>query len=180
ELTTVVTRHQGYALKPAGQCRLRRALRSCRFQIPLVTTLKRLGEMVDNRAENLFTPFSFEARTVSTASETFDFHRWKEEPSEPIILKGTLADWPLFQNLSNCRTVDEPLDYLSSTFGNNLVRYTRIPGHDPFMGYDDNGTQNFKYAPTNCKLNEFCALMRTALKDPQSDVLYARGGANSV
>src|SRR5262249_50904741 len=36
------------------------------------------------------------------------------------------------------------------------------------------------YAPASCSLAEFCGLMRTVLNDPAADVLYARGGANSV
>jgi hypothetical protein len=114
------------------------------------------------------------------ATDTFDFEQWKHEPSGPIILKGVFADWPLFQNLQKCSTDDARLDYLSSAFGNNVVGYTKIPASDPFMGYDEDGKQNFKYAPASCKLSEFCALVRAALQDPDSDIFYARGGANSV
>ena len=136
--------------------------------------------MVNSTVERLFPPFAFTSRPVPTATERFDFEQWKREPSGPIILKGTFADWPLFQNLKNCSTDEARLDYLSSAFGNNVVGYTKVPAPDPFMGYDENGKQNFKYAPASCKLTEFCALIRTALQDPASDVLYARGGANSV
>ena len=136
--------------------------------------------MANRIAERLFPPFAFTSRPVRIGTDRFDFEQWKREPSAPIILKGTFANWPLFQNLKNCSTDEARLDYLSSAFGNNVVGYTRVPARDPFMGYDENGKQNFKYAPTNCKLREFCALMRTALQDPASDVLYARGGANSV
>jgi hypothetical protein len=48
------------------------------------------------------------------------------------------------------------------------------------MGYDENGRQNFQYAPATCRLDEFCGLLRTSLHDPDSDIVYARGGANSV
>jgi len=82
--------------------------------------------------------------------------------------------------LKQCTTDDARLDYLSSRFGNNVVGYTRVPASDPFMGYDAAGMQNFKYAPASCTVSEFCALMRAALQDPDADVLYARGGANSV
>jgi len=136
--------------------------------------------MANNIAEGRFPPFSFVSRPVPTAPDTFDFEQWKHEPSGPIILKGTFADWPLFQKLKNCSTDDARLDYLSSAFGNSVVGYTRVPASDPFMGYDENGKQNFKYAPASCKLSDFCALMRTALQDRDSDILYARGGANSV
>lgn len=136
--------------------------------------------MANSIAESLFPPFAFTSRPVLTATDEFDFEQWKREPSGPIILKGTFADWPLFQNLRTCRTDDARLEYLSSAFGNNVVGYTKVPASDPFMGYDQNGKQNFKYSPASCKLSEFCALMRTALQDPDSDILYARGGANSV
>src|SRR5262245_53939629 len=136
--------------------------------------------MVSSIAEDLFPPFDFMSQPVPTATDRFDFERWKHEPAGPIILKGTFTDWPLFQNLKNCSTDDARLEYLGSTFGNNLVGYTKVPARDPFMGYDQNGKQNFKYAPASCRLSEFCALMRTALQDPASDILYARGGANSV
>jgi len=130
--------------------------------------------------ETLFPPFSFSSRPVPIATDTFDFEQWKRDPAGPIILRGTFADWPLFRDLKQCRTDDARLDYLSSRFGENVVGYTRVPASDPFMGYDGGGKQNFKYAPASCKVSEFCALMRTALQDPDSDVLYARGGANSV
>src|SRR5262245_5006327 len=136
--------------------------------------------MSGNGAEAIFPPFPFMSRPVPTPPDTFDFEQWKQEPSGPMILKGKLKDWPLLQNLKNCRDDGARLDYLSSAFGNNLVGYTRVPASDPFMGYDENGKQNFKYAPANCKLGEFCSLMRTALANTESDVLYARGGANSV
>jgi hypothetical protein len=48
------------------------------------------------------------------------------------------------------------------------------------MGYDDNGRQNFEYAPATCNLTEFCGLLRKSLHNPDSDIVYARGGANSV
>jgi hypothetical protein len=136
--------------------------------------------MVTRVAEGLFPPFAFTSRPVPTATDGFDFERWKHEPSGPMILKGTFADWPLFQNLKNSSTDNARLEYLSSAFGNNIVGYTKVPATDPFMGFDQNGKQNFKYASASCKLSEFCALMRTALQDPDSDILYARGGANSV
>jgi hypothetical protein len=136
--------------------------------------------MPTNIAESLFPPFPFTSRPVPVATDTFDFEQWKQEPSGPIVLKGTFADWPLFRNLKQCSSDDARLDYLSSTFGNNVVGYTKVPANDPFMGYDDDGKQNFKYAPASCTLSEFCALLRTALHNPDSDVLYARGGANSV
>lgn len=136
--------------------------------------------MANSIADGLFPPFPFMTRPVPTATDRFDFKQWKREPSAPIIMKGTFADWPLFQNLKNCSTDEARLDYLRSTFGNNVVGYTKVPARDPFMGYDQNGKQNFKYAPASCRLSEFCALMRTALQDPASDILYARGGANSV
>jgi Cupin-like domain len=137
-------------------------------------------EMVDSTDEYLFPPFAFTPRPVPIATDRFDFEQWKHEPSTPIVLKGTFTDWPLFQNLKNCRTDEARLDYLSSAFGENMVGYTKVPARDPFMGYDENGKQNFKYAPASCKLSEFCVMMRAALRDPDSDVLYARGGANSV
>jgi hypothetical protein len=136
--------------------------------------------MANSIAEGLFPPFAFMSRPVPTATGSFDFEQWKHEPSGPIILKGTFTDWPLFQNLKNCSTDDARLEYMRSTFGNNVVGYTKVPARDPFMGYDQNGKQNFKYAPATCKLSEFCTLMRTALQNPASDILYARGGANSV
>jgi hypothetical protein len=131
-------------------------------------------------AEDLFPPFPFTSHPVPIAPPSFDFEHWKREPSEPVILKATFENWPLFQNLKKCTTDDARLDYLSSTFGNNAVGYTKVPASDPFMGYDEHGRQNFEYSPESCKLSEFCALVRTALQDPNSDVLYARGGANSV
>lgn len=136
--------------------------------------------MVTNAAEDLFPPFPFSTRPVPIAPATFDFERWKREPSAPVILKETFGNWPLFQSLQKCSTDDARLDYLSSAFGNNVVGYTKVPAADPFMGYDENGRQNFKYSPESCKLSEFCALMQTALRDAEADVLYARGGANSV
>jgi hypothetical protein len=48
------------------------------------------------------------------------------------------------------------------------------------MGYDDDGRQNFEYAPATCNLAEFCGLLRESLRNPDSDIVYARGGANSV
>jgi hypothetical protein len=136
--------------------------------------------MPDNLVDTLFPPFSFTSRPVPIATDTFAFEHWKRDPSGPIVLKGTFADWPLFRNLKQCSSDDARLDYLSSAFGDNVVGYTRLPASDPFMGYDSAGKQNFKYAPASCKVSEFSALMRTALRDPDSDVLYARGGANSV
>jgi hypothetical protein len=137
-------------------------------------------EMVNSTQEPPFPPFGFTPRAVSIATDGFDFEQWKREPSTPIVLKGTFKDWPLLQNLRNCRTDEARLDYLSSAFGKNMVGYTKVPARDPFMGYDENGKQNFKYASASCKLSEFCVMMRAALRDPDSDVLYARGGANSV
>jgi hypothetical protein len=131
-------------------------------------------------AERLFPPFDFISKQVPTATDSFDFEQWKREPSTPVIMKGTLVDWSLFQNLQNCRTDEARLHYLSSTFGNTVVGYTKVPATDPFMGYDEEGKQNFKYAPANCRLSELCTLIRAALQNPDSDVLYARGGANSV
>jgi len=131
-------------------------------------------------AKTLFPPFPFTPQPVPVATDRFDFEKWKHEPSGPVILKGKLADWPLFQDLKNCAGDDARLDYLSSTFGNEKVGYTRVPIKDPFMGYDEHGNQNFKYAPLSCTLSEFCSLMRSALRDPNSDILYARGGANAV
>ena len=136
--------------------------------------------MSNSVVEGLFAPFSFSSRSVPVATDPFDFEQWKREASGPVILRGAFADWPLFQSLQRCRTEDERLDYLSSKFGNNVVGYTRVPARDPYMGYDASGKQNFKYAPASCTLREFCGLMRTNLRDPDSDVLYARGGANSV
>jgi len=136
--------------------------------------------MAHNLVEAPFPPFPFTSRPVPIARDAFDFEQWRREPAGPVILKGTFADWPLFRSLKQCHTDDARLDYLSSTFGNNVVGYTRVPASDPFMGYDGSGKQNFKYAPASCTLSEFCALMRAALKDPDADVLYARGGANSV
>ena len=130
--------------------------------------------------DTLFAPLPFASRTVPIATDAFDFERWKREPSGPIILRGAFADWPLFRDLKQCATDDARLDYLSSRFGDNVVGYTRVPASDPFMGYDTRGQQNFKYAPASCKVSEFCDLMRAAAKDPDADVLYARGGANSV
>jgi hypothetical protein len=127
-----------------------------------------------------FPLFPFSSRPVPVASDTFDFERWKREPTGPVILKGAFADWPLFQELQRRRTDGERLDYLSAEFGENMVGHTRVPASDPFMGYDNAGTQNFKYAPATSTLREFCGQMRTALEDPRSDILYARGGANSV
>src|SRR5262249_9870089 len=98
----------------------------------------------------------------------------------PVILKGVFADWLLFQNLKNCVSDAARLDYLSAAFGKNQIAYTKAAARDPFMGFDENGRQNFKYAPASCSLAEFCGLMRTVLNDPAADVLYARGGANSV
>lgn len=137
-------------------------------------------QMVRDASEDVFPPFPFTTRPVPIAPATFDFEQWKREPSGPIILKATVENWPLFQNLKNCSTDNDRLDYLSLAFGNNLVGYTIVPASDPFMGYDESGRQNFKYSPETCRLSEFCALMRRALQDPHSDVLYARGGANSV
>jgi hypothetical protein len=131
-------------------------------------------------AEALFQPFPFTSQPVPVATTEFDFEAWKREPSGPVILKGKLADWPLFQNLRKCADDDARLDYLTSRFGSAEVAYTRVPSSDPFMGYDEDGRQNFKYAPADCTLSELCSLMRTALRDPNSDILYARGGANSV
>jgi hypothetical protein len=136
--------------------------------------------MTTTTAERLFPPFAFMSRPVPTASDSFDFNQWKREPSGPIILKGAMADWPLLQNLQKFSTDDARLDYLSTAFGNNVVGYTKVPASDPFMGYDDRGRQNFKYASAKCKLSDLCALMRRALQELDSDVLYARGGANSV
>ena len=130
--------------------------------------------------EGLFPPFPFASRPVPVATDAFDFAQWKREPTGPVILKGTFSDWPLFRSSKQCTSDDARLDYLSSTFGNNVVGYTKVPASDPFMGYDDGGKQNFKYAPSTCTVREFCAMMRTALRTPGSDVLYARGGANSV
>ena len=127
-----------------------------------------------------FPPFPFSPSPVPTATTSFDFEQWKRDPSGPIILKGALDDWPLSQSLKRCRTDDARLDYLSSAFGDNVVGYTRVPASDPFMGYDDNGKQNFRYAPASCTVREFCALMRAALQGGASEALYARGGANSV
>ena len=128
-----------------------------------------------------FPPFPFTSRPVPTAvARSFDFERWKRDPSGPIILKGTMDDWPLFQSLRRCASDDARLDYLSSAFGDNVVGYTRVPASDPFMGYDDNGKQNFRYAPASCTVREFCGLMRTALTATASEAVYARGGANSV
>ena len=136
--------------------------------------------MADNLVDALFQPFSFVSRPVPIATDTFDFDKWKRDPSGPIVLRGTFADWPLLRDLKQCSTDDARLDYLSARFGDNVVGYTQVPASDPFMGYDAGGKQNFKYAPASCKMSEFCGLMRNALQDPDSDVLYARGGANSV
>jgi hypothetical protein len=111
--------------------------------------------MASSIAEDLFPPFPFVSRLVPAATDGFDFEQWKREPSAPIIMKGKFADWPLFQNLKNCSTDNARLDYLSSTFGNNVVGYTKVPATDPFMGYDQNGRQNLKYAPASCRLSEF-------------------------
>jgi hypothetical protein len=129
--------------------------------------------------DTAFPAFPFTSRPVPTASSAFDFERWKREPDEPVILKGTFTDWPLFQALQARPTDDARLDYLAGAFGSNVVGYTRVPTRDPFMGYDDNGQQNFKYAPSSCTVREFCGLMRTALQGT-TETLYARGGANSV
>jgi len=136
--------------------------------------------MTSNMAETRFPPFPFLSQTVPTATERFDFKKWKSDPSSPVILKGTFTDWPLFQSLKNCSTDDARLDYLCSAFGDTPVGYTKVPADDPFMGYDENGKQNFKYAPATCRLTAFCSLMRTALHDSNSSVLYARGGANAL
>ena len=136
--------------------------------------------MTDMSAGSLFPPFPFESRSVPIATEDFDLESWKRDPSGPVILKRKIADWPLFQNLQKCDSDDARLDYLTSQFGDAEVAYTRVSSSDPFMGYDENGKQNFKYAPTNCSLSELCSLMRTALRKPEADILYARGGANSV
>ena len=136
--------------------------------------------MIATDTSRLFPPLPFTSRPVPVASDAFDFEQWKREPTGPIILKGTFSDWPLFQGFQKCRGDADRLDYLSATFGNNVVGYTRVPVGDPYMGYDAGGRQNFKYAPSSCTLGEFCELMRAALQDPRSDVLYARGGANSV
>lgn len=136
--------------------------------------------MSKNVVQDLFQPFSFTSRSVPIATETFDFEQWKRDPSGPIIVRGAFANWPLFRSLQESRSDAGRLDYLSSKFGENVVGYTRVPARDPFMGYDGGGNQNFKYAPASCTLREFCGLMRTNLQDPDSDVLYARGGANSV
>jgi hypothetical protein len=133
-----------------------------------------------SRAADAFPPFPFASRPVPGTTGPFDFEAWKRDPTEPLILKGALAAWPLYQRLKTCGTDDARLDYLSATFGNNVVGYTRVPARDPYMGYDGAGTQNFKYAPNSCKLSEFCEMMRAGLRDPDADVLYARGGANSV
>jgi hypothetical protein len=95
----------------------------------------------------LFPPFPFGSRPVPTATDTFDFEQWRREPTGPVILKGALADWPIVRELQRRRSDSERLDYLSSEFGENMVGHTRVPASDPFMGYDDNGVQNFKYAP---------------------------------
>lgn len=131
-------------------------------------------------AAALFPPFPFTSRTVRTATDALDFERWKRDPTEPVVLKGTFADWPLFQELQRRSSDAERLEYLSSEFGDNMVGHTRVPASDPFMGYDDDGVQNFKYAPRRSTMSELCAQMRVALVDPRSDILYARGGANSV
>jgi Cupin-like domain len=130
--------------------------------------------------ESLFPPFPFRTQPVPIATDKFDFETWKREPSGPVILKARLADWPLFQNLKSSVDDDARLDYLSSAFGNAKVGYTKIPSKYPLMGYDEHGNQNFRYSPWSCKLSHFCGLMRTALHDPDSDILYARGGANAV
>jgi hypothetical protein len=130
--------------------------------------------------DGLFPPFPFTSRPVPGTTGPFDFEAWKRDPAEPLILKGALAAWPLYQRLKACATDDARLDYLSSAFGHNVVGYTRVPARDPYMGYDAAGIQNFKYAPNSCKLSEFCEMMRAGLRNPDADVLYARGGANSV
>src|SRR5689334_9040698 len=114
----------------------------------------------------LFSPFRFTSRSVPTATNTFDFEQWKRQPSRPIILKKQLVDWPLFQKLQKCGTDEARVDYLSSTFGSCVVGYTTVPASDPFMGYDENGNQNFQYAPANCTLSEFCTLIRNAMRNP--------------
>ena len=136
--------------------------------------------MLEQDSSRLFPPLPFASRPVPVATDTFDFEQWKRDPSGPVILKGTFADWPLLQSFQKCASDADRLDYLGATFGNNVVGYTRVPVGDPYMGYDGAGSQNFKYAPSSCTLREFCGLMRAALQDPRSDVLYARGGANSV
>lgn len=137
--------------------------------------------MTNSEPMDLFPPFPFESRTVPTVdSAQFDFEQWKRVPSGPFVLKGLLAEWPLFQALQRSATEDERLDYLVSNFGDADIAYTRVPASDPFMGFDDSGRQNFEYAPSDCKLRDFCSMMRPALKDPKADILYARGGANSV
>ena len=136
--------------------------------------------MAVNFAESVFPPFPFTSRSVPIVSDNFDFAQWKRDPAGPVILKGILRDWPIVQDLKRCGTDDARLDFLSRGFGSAVVGYTKVPASDPFMGYDENGRENFEYAPGTCKLDEFCGLLRKSLQDRRSDIFYARGGANEL
>jgi hypothetical protein len=136
--------------------------------------------MAASAAEAVFPPFPFNSRSVPIVTDTFDLEQWKREPTGPFIVKNAFSDWPLFRALQERTSDDARLDYLSSAFGNVTVGYTKVPPDDPFMGYDENGEQNFEYAPATCRLDAFCSTLRATLRDPSADVLYARGGANSV
>jgi hypothetical protein len=136
--------------------------------------------MARSFGESVFPPFPFVSRPVQIATNQFNFELWKREPIAPIILKQTFSHWPLFQNLQNCNSDKARLRYLSSTFGNTVVAYTKVPGSDPFMGYDQSGEQNFKYAPESCTLSDFCGLIEATFENPNADIVYARGGANAV
>ncbi len=89
----------------------------------------------------LFRPFPFVSRQVPIATNGFDFDEWKRDPAGPVVLRGILADWPLFRDLQQRSGEHARLDYLSERFGENVVRYTRVPASDPFMGYDAGGNQ---------------------------------------
>jgi hypothetical protein len=134
----------------------------------------------DDNNRDLFRPFPFATRAVETAPASFDYREWKKAPSAPVIVKGALDAWPLFKELRTRPESAARLDYLAQAFGSNSVGYTTVPASDPIMGFDDKGKQNFKYSPAECTVAELCAMMKERLGKPDAEILYARGGANSV
>jgi hypothetical protein len=133
-----------------------------------------------SQANEQFKSFPFATRTVPDAPADFDYGQWKKNPENPLVLRGAINDWPLVRELRDRRTDEARLEYLRQTFGSNSIAYTKVPASDPIMGFDDEGRQNFHYAPSECTFGEFCEMLRRSLGNRDADILYARGGANSV
>jgi hypothetical protein len=78
-------------------------------------------------------------------AETFD--RLAADGTDPLILTGCLADWPLLRELRDTYSPDAQIAALTAMVGNRRVRYTRIqPEQHGHLGYTADGTRtNFSF-----------------------------------